>query len=634
MRWMWVDGTIRRILARSQDHGSWISFADWKFMSAVSAVWKEVHPPSPMPEFTSSVSHVHGQSLAISDLSFQHAPGAVSTQNCLCSTFPSVHDAISHGRPAEIRQEAEESFRGDSVSLDFYFRARQPNDQRGTATRSLVNNSVSHGPRHRSPQCVGVILRRAARRIMLVPHEWTLSYSRGSVVVVAILSTHSSHTWYWNSTKCAGSFLWLWGHGAFFFFFFTLRRIVDVRRSAKHQLLRCHFERVEAPFSQSEYGDYSEIRDSSEYSCAASDTSQRSMRFRVWREELKCADDVQYTILFAFLFSCAARHPADSDGRYHGIRYTFRTELLSCLVLSCLVLSCLVLSCLVLSCLVLSCLVLSWSCLVLSCLVLSCLVLSCLVLSCLVLSCLVLSCLVLSCLVLSCLVLSCLVLSCLVLSCLVLSCLVLSCLVLSCLVLSCLVLSCLVLSCLVLSCLVLLHVNGSSFILSGCHSPVEHKQQTRVRTSIALHQFAPSPHVVVGRICWKQNVRCRSEGCQLKFETTFKDWLRLGIGWVWKCQCQLFVQLSRNTETFHENPTNDRFTIGFMDNLWETWRKHEDVTSLFVLSRQMTTKWEKSHTLMTRRDSHEVDRDTCKINWMNITCYHRTFIPNTLNWRR
>ena len=51
------------------------------------------------------------------------------------NTTPRVHGAISHGPPAEIRQEAEESFRGDSASLDFHFRARQPNDQPGTATQ-------------------------------------------------------------------------------------------------------------------------------------------------------------------------------------------------------------------------------------------------------------------------------------------------------------------------------------------------------------------------------------------------------------------------------------------------------------------------------------------------------------------
>ena len=39
------------------------------------------------------------------------------------------------------------------------------------------------GRLERPLQCVVVILRLAARRIMLVPHEWTLSYSREIVVV-------------------------------------------------------------------------------------------------------------------------------------------------------------------------------------------------------------------------------------------------------------------------------------------------------------------------------------------------------------------------------------------------------------------------------------------------------------------
>ena len=50
-------------------------------------------------------------------------------------TAPIVYGAISHERPAEIRQEAEESSRGDSVSLDFNFRERRANDQPGTATQ-------------------------------------------------------------------------------------------------------------------------------------------------------------------------------------------------------------------------------------------------------------------------------------------------------------------------------------------------------------------------------------------------------------------------------------------------------------------------------------------------------------------
>ena len=42
------------------------------------------------------------------------------------------------------------------------------------------------GRLERPLQCVVVILRLAARRIMLVPHEWTLSNSRGIVVVVVL----------------------------------------------------------------------------------------------------------------------------------------------------------------------------------------------------------------------------------------------------------------------------------------------------------------------------------------------------------------------------------------------------------------------------------------------------------------
>ena len=128
-------------------------------------------PPSPMPEFTSSVSHVHGQSPAIPDLSFYSTRPEQPRPKSFCapvvsSTAPTVYGAISHGRPAEVRQEAEESSRGDSVSLDFYFRARRANDQPGTASqgsrdshelqrhcieesRSLVNNSVSYGPKIR-----------------------------------------------------------------------------------------------------------------------------------------------------------------------------------------------------------------------------------------------------------------------------------------------------------------------------------------------------------------------------------------------------------------------------------------------------------------------------------------------------
>ena len=68
------------------------------------------------------------------------------------NTAPSVYGAISHGRPAEIRQEAEDSSRGDSVSLATQ-RSRDSHElprQCIQESRSLVNNSVSNGPRHRT----------------------------------------------------------------------------------------------------------------------------------------------------------------------------------------------------------------------------------------------------------------------------------------------------------------------------------------------------------------------------------------------------------------------------------------------------------------------------------------------------
>ena len=41
----------------------------------------------------------------------------------------------------------------------------------------------------------------------------------------------------------------------------------------------------------------------------------------------------------------------------------------------------------------------------------------------------------------------------------------------------------------------MLHVNGSRLILLGRYSTSESRQQTRVLSPIALHQFAPSAHV-------------------------------------------------------------------------------------------------------------------------------------------
>ena len=121
-------------------------------MSSMPAVWKEIHH-----HLQCQSSH---QASAMSTVKILQYQIHFLTQICL-------YRAISPGRPAEIRQEAGESSRRDSVSLDFYFQARQSNDQPGTATqgsrdshelprhcieesRSLINNSVSDGPRHRT----------------------------------------------------------------------------------------------------------------------------------------------------------------------------------------------------------------------------------------------------------------------------------------------------------------------------------------------------------------------------------------------------------------------------------------------------------------------------------------------------
>ena len=53
-----------------------------------------------------------------------------------------------------------------------------------------------------------------------------------------VLPTHSSYTWYWDSTKSAGSFLWLWDMERFFYYLFQLSTDGwHVRRFAVHDLL-------------------------------------------------------------------------------------------------------------------------------------------------------------------------------------------------------------------------------------------------------------------------------------------------------------------------------------------------------------------------------------------------------------
>ena len=110
-------------------------------------------------------------------------------------------------------------------------------------------------------------------------------------------------------------------HGAFFSF----RRIVDVRglRCTSFFDVTSNAWKLLSVEGQNDFRDHDVIRDSSEYSCATSDTLLKwSIRFRFWREELQCADDVQYAIRNCFFpedllvfFGVASRHPADFDGR-------------------------------------------------------------------------------------------------------------------------------------------------------------------------------------------------------------------------------------------------------------------------------------------------------------------------------
>ena len=104
-------------------------------------------------------------------------------------------------------KKSEESLRGDSVSLDFCFRARQSNDQPGTATqgsrdshelsrhcieesRSLVNNSVSYGPIHRTSTDTDqgpIYVQRDTDREWTLPDGTTTSHSGQSIGALATL---------------------------------------------------------------------------------------------------------------------------------------------------------------------------------------------------------------------------------------------------------------------------------------------------------------------------------------------------------------------------------------------------------------------------------------------------------------
>ena len=74
-----------------------------------------------------------------------------------------------------------------TFSQFFFFLPLRDSGSTETAVRMSLRcpQVCATGRLERPLQCVVVILRLAARRIMLVPHEWTLSHSREIVVVVA-----------------------------------------------------------------------------------------------------------------------------------------------------------------------------------------------------------------------------------------------------------------------------------------------------------------------------------------------------------------------------------------------------------------------------------------------------------------
>ena len=203
-----MDWAIRRILTRSQDlaHGyrSQIELSGpqcpqcGKKFATISNARVHIKRQS-----CSRSKSCNTRSIFHSTRPQQPRPKSVCAP-VVSSTATIVYGAISHGRPAEIRQEAEESSR---VSLGFHFRARRANDQPGTTTqgsrdshelprhcieesRSLVKNSVSHGPRHRTSTDTDqgpINVQRDTDREWTSPDGTTTSHSGQNIGAMATL---------------------------------------------------------------------------------------------------------------------------------------------------------------------------------------------------------------------------------------------------------------------------------------------------------------------------------------------------------------------------------------------------------------------------------------------------------------
>ena len=106
-----------------------------------------------------------------------------------CQSSPRSYQRQGRGRE---QGNTKKQWVANFLSSPFFFLPLRDSGSTETAVRMSLRcpQVCATGRLERPLQCVVVmILRLAARRIMLVPHEWTLCYSRGIVVVVACSHT-------------------------------------------------------------------------------------------------------------------------------------------------------------------------------------------------------------------------------------------------------------------------------------------------------------------------------------------------------------------------------------------------------------------------------------------------------------
>ena len=122
---------------------------------------------------------------------------------------------------------------------------------------------------------------------------------------------------HWDSTKSIGSFF----YGVFIFSPFDGWLTFDGLRYTSFFDVTSNAWKLLSFEMQDDYGDYNEIRDSSEYSCATSDTllnGAYDFDFGVKNFSEQTTFSMRsagVSFLRTLVFLRATRHPADSDGR-------------------------------------------------------------------------------------------------------------------------------------------------------------------------------------------------------------------------------------------------------------------------------------------------------------------------------